>query len=64
MILLMQRLYVKPHSGRKCIFFQPRTEVQQAMRALHLVRGPLIRDKVKTTNPIHDSILEFALIFN
>lgn len=31
-------------------FVQPRTEIQQAMRALHRVRESLIRDKVKTTN--------------
>ncbi|CRG49544.1 transposase [Yersinia wautersii] len=34
-------------------FVQPRTEVQQAMRALHRVRESLIRDKVKTTNQMH-----------
>lgn len=45
-------------------FVQPRTEVQQAMRALHRVRGSLIRDKVKTTNPIHGFLPEFALIFD
>ncbi len=30
-------------------FVQPRTEAQQAMRALHRVRESLVRDKVKTT---------------
>ncbi|WP_368378161.1 IS110 family transposase, partial [Shigella flexneri] len=34
-------------------FVQPRTETQQAIRALHRVRESLIRDKVKTTNQIH-----------
>ena len=30
-------------------FVQPRTESQQAMRALHRVRESLVQDKVKTT---------------
>ncbi|EIE5050513.1 IS110 family transposase [Salmonella enterica subsp. enterica serovar Java] len=42
-------------------FVQPRTEVQQAMRALHRVRESLIRDKVKTTNQIHGFLLEFGI---
>ncbi|MBM5730137.1 IS110 family transposase [Klebsiella pneumoniae] len=33
-------------------FVQPRTESQQAMRALHRVRESLVQDKVKTTNRI------------
>ncbi|CNL11355.1 transposase [Yersinia pseudotuberculosis] len=41
-------------------FVQPRTEVQQAMRALHRVRESLIRDKVKTTNQMHAFLLEFG----
>lgn len=40
---------------------QPRTETQQAMRALHRVRESLIRDKVKTTNQIHGFLLEFGI---
>lgn len=39
-------------------FFQPRTQVQQAIRAPNLVRGSFIKDKVKTTNPIHGFLLE------
>ncbi|WP_230676653.1 IS110 family transposase, partial [Yersinia pseudotuberculosis] len=42
-------------------FVQPRTEVQQAMRALHRVRESLIRDKVKTTNQMHAFLLEFGI---
>lgn len=42
-------------------FVQPRTETQQAMRALHRVRESLIRDKVKTTNQIHAFLLEFGI---
>lgn len=42
-------------------FVQPRTEPQQAMRALHRVRESLIRDKVKTTNQIHGFLLEFGI---
>ncbi len=42
-------------------FVQPRTEVQQAMRALHRVRESLIRDKVKTTNQINGFLLEFGI---
>ncbi|EHD2989698.1 IS110 family transposase [Salmonella enterica] len=42
-------------------FVQPRTEVQQAMRALHRVRESLIRDKVKTINQIHGFLLEFGI---
>ncbi|EPN0481335.1 IS110 family transposase [Escherichia coli] len=42
-------------------FVQPRTETQQAMRALHRVRESLIRDKVKTTNQIHGFLLESEL---
>lgn len=42
-------------------FIQPRTETQQAMRALHRVRESLIRDKVKTTNQIHGFLLEFGI---
>lgn len=34
-------------------FVQPRTESQQAMRALHRVRESLVQDKVKTTNQMH-----------
>ncbi|MBD2801998.1 IS110 family transposase, partial [Xenorhabdus sp. M] len=42
-------------------FVQPRTEAQQAMRALHRVRGSLVRDKVKTTNQMHAFLLEFGI---
>ncbi|ENN8518299.1 transposase, partial [Shigella flexneri] len=42
-------------------FVQPRTETQQAIRALHRVRESLIRDKVKTTNQIHGFLLEFGI---
>ncbi len=42
-------------------FVQPRTEVQQAMRALHRVRESLVRDKIKTTNQIHGFLLEFGI---
>ena len=42
-------------------FVQPRTDTQQAMRALHRVRESLIRDKVKTTNQIHGFLLEFGI---
>lgn len=42
-------------------FVQPRTEAQQAMRALHRVRESLIRDKVKTTNQMHAFLLEFGV---
>jgi transposase len=42
-------------------FVQPRTEIQQAMRALHRVRESLIRDKVKTINQLHGFLLEFGI---
>lgn len=42
-------------------FVQPRTETQQAMRALHRVRESLIRDKVKKNNQIHGFLLEFGI---
>ncbi len=42
-------------------FVRPRTETQQAMRALHRVRESLIRDKVKTINQIHAFLLEFGI---
>jgi transposase len=42
-------------------FVQPRTEAQQAMRALHRVRESLVRDKVKTTNQMHAFLLEFGI---
>lgn len=42
-------------------FAQPRTETQQAMRALHRVRESLIRDKVNTTNQLHGFLLEFGI---
>ncbi|PQQ35994.1 IS110 family transposase [Photorhabdus laumondii] len=42
-------------------FVTPRTETQQAMRALHRVRESLVRDKVKTTNQIHGFLLEFGI---
>ncbi len=44
-------------------FVQPRTETQQAMRALHRVRESLIRDKVKTTNLFKCTpfLLEFGI---
>ncbi|CEE95311.1 transposase (fragment) [Xenorhabdus nematophila str. Anatoliense] len=42
-------------------FVQPRTEAQQAMRALHRVRESLVRDKIKTTNQIHGFLLEFGI---
>ncbi|MCM8299743.1 IS110 family transposase, partial [Enterobacter hormaechei] len=40
---------------------QPRTESQQAMRALHRVRESLVQDKVKTTNQMHAFLLEFGI---
>ncbi|WP_391529439.1 IS110 family transposase [Photorhabdus akhurstii] len=42
-------------------FVQPRTEAQQALRALHRVRGSLVRDKVKTTNQMQAFLLEFGI---
>ncbi|WP_438320199.1 IS110 family transposase (plasmid) [Edwardsiella tarda] len=42
-------------------FVQPRTEGQQAMRALHRVRESFIRDKVKTINQMHGFLLEFGI---
>lgn len=42
-------------------FVQPRTEAQQAMRALHRVRESLVRDKVKTTNQMHAFLPEFGI---
>jgi transposase len=42
-------------------FVQPRTESQQAMRALHRVRESLVQDKVKTTNQMHAFLLEFGI---
>lgn len=42
-------------------FVQPRTEAQQAMRALHQVRESLVRDKIKTANQIHGFLLEFGI---
>ena len=42
-------------------FVQPRTESQQAMRALHRVREPLVQDKLKTTNQMHAFLLEFGI---
>ncbi|MGX8940047.1 IS110 family RNA-guided transposase [Symbiopectobacterium sp. Eva_TO] len=42
-------------------FVQPRTEAQQAMRALHRVRESLVRDNVKTTNQMHAFLLEFGI---
>lgn len=42
-------------------FVQPRTEAQQAMRALHRVRESLVRDRVKTTNQMHAFLLEFGI---
>lgn len=42
-------------------FLQPRTEAQQAMRALHRVRESLVSDKVKTTNQMHAFLLEFGI---
>ncbi|REF27970.1 transposase [Xenorhabdus cabanillasii] len=42
-------------------FVQPRTETQQAMRALHRVRESLVRDRVKTTNQMHAFLLEFGI---
>lgn len=42
-------------------FVRPRTEAQQAMRALHRVRESFIRDKVKTTNQMHAFLLEFGI---
>jgi transposase len=44
-------------------FVQPRTESQQAMRALHRVRESLVQDKVKTTNQMHAFLLEFGIAF-
>ncbi|WP_407258890.1 IS110 family RNA-guided transposase [Klebsiella quasipneumoniae] len=48
----------RPSSMR---FVQPRTESQQAMRALHRVRESLVQDKVKTTNQMHAFLLEFGI---
>ncbi|WP_409311229.1 IS110 family transposase [Pectobacterium sp. B1J-3] len=42
-------------------FVQPRTEAQQATRALHRVRESLVRDRVKTTNQMHAFLLEFGI---
>lgn len=42
-------------------FVQPRTEAQQAMRALHRIRESLVIDKVKTTNQMHAFLLEFGI---
>ena len=42
-------------------FVQPRTEAQQAMRALHRVRESLVSDEVKTTNEMHAFLLEFGI---
>ena len=42
-------------------FVQPRTESQQAMRALHHVRESLVQDRVKTTNQMHAFLLEFGI---
>ena len=42
-------------------FVQPRSESQQAMRALHRVRESLVQDKVKTTNQMHAFLLEFGI---
>nr|WP_172694104.1 IS110 family transposase [Citrobacter werkmanii]AZZ88065.1 Transposase [Citrobacter werkmanii] len=42
-------------------FVQPRTESQQAMRALHRVRESLVQDKEKTTNQMHAFLLEFGI---
>ena len=42
-------------------FVQPRSESQQAMRALHLVCESLVQDKVKTTNQMHAFLLEFGI---
>lgn len=42
-------------------FVQPKTAAQQTMRALHRVRGSLIRDKVKTTNQVQSLLLEFGI---
>ncbi len=42
-------------------FVQPRTESQQAMRALHRVRESSVQDKVKTTNQMHAFLLEFGI---
>lgn len=42
-------------------FVKPRTESQQAMRALHRVRESLVHDKVKTTNQMHAFLLEFGV---
>ncbi len=46
---------------RSMRFVQPRTEAQQAMRALHRVRESLVSDKVKTTNQMHAFLLEFGI---
>ncbi|EYU16596.1 transposase [Photorhabdus aegyptia] len=42
-------------------FVLPRTEAQQAMRALHRVRESLVRDKVKTSNQMQAFLLEFGI---
>lgn len=42
-------------------FVQPKTESQQAMRALHRVRESFVQDKVKTTNQMHAFLLEFGI---
>jgi transposase len=48
-------------ASRPSNFVQPRTESQQAMRALHRVRESLVQDKVKTTNQMHAFLLEFGI---
>lgn len=42
-------------------FVKPKTESQQAMRALHRVRESFVQDKVKTTNQMHAFLLEFGI---
>ncbi|WP_234498063.1 IS110 family transposase [Vibrio maritimus] len=42
-------------------FVAPKTETQQAMKALVKVRESFIRDKVKTTNQMHAALLEFGI---
>ncbi|STH63931.1 transposase [Escherichia coli] len=57
----MQKPYAKRHLVPPCDLVQPRTEAQQAMRALHRVRESLVSDKVKTTNQMHAFLLEFGI---
>lgn len=52
---------MKQRRVHQCVLCNPRTESQQAMRALHRVRESLVQDKVKTTNQMHVFLLEFGI---